>query len=48
MIKWNYQGLKRFVNHKTSGYQLLKGKEGTGKAPLSIQGIKPRKQLLLI
>jgi len=23
---------KRFVNHKTSGYQLLKGKEGTGKS----------------
>ena len=26
----------RFINHKSSGYQLLKGKEGTGKSTASI------------
>lgn len=30
------KGQKRFVNHKTSGYQLLKGKEEVGKSTASI------------
>ena len=26
----------KFIRHKTSGYQVLKGKEGTGKSTASI------------
>ena len=33
----------KFIRHKTSGYQVLKGKEGTGKSTASI---KFGKQLL--